>query len=559
MMPKKNLIKKLDELLKLPHETEWAEFKEAKNDFSSKEMGQYFSALSNEANLRGQSCGWLVLGVRKDHSVCGTSYRKDAAKLDNLKHEIAQQTTGGMTFREIHVVDHPDGRVIMFEIPPAPIGIPIAFKGHYYGRDGESLVALSLNKLEQIRSQIMDDWSAVICPKASVLDLDPGAMKVARRSFLAKNKNQPFGNEIEAWPDEIFLEKARLTKSGEVTRACLILLGRKESAFLLEPYVAEITWRLENDEQAYEHFGPPFLLTTNEVYNRIRNPNQKIDVPNQLIPYEIAKYEKWVILEALNNAIAHQDYRRQARIVVTETHDYLLFESAGSFFEGTIADYTLAQKTPQRYRNRFLAEAMVNLNMIDRMGYGIHRMYQEQKRRFYPLPDFDLTDPESVKVTIHGKVIDPNYTALLMEKKELPLRLVILLDQVQKRQGISKDDAKMLRRQKLVEGRYPNIYVASHLAISTDKKAQYIKNRAFDDAHYKDLVIQYLRKYGEASRQDIDALLMDKLSNVLSREQKENKIRNLLHQMSKQDRSIRNIGAGRRSIWVLNLDKKDVS
>ncbi|MFQ5651410.1 MAG: transcriptional regulator, partial [bacterium] len=125
--------------------------------------------------------------------------------------------------------------------------------------------------------------------------------------------------------------------------------------------------------------------------------------------------------------------------------------------------------------------------------------------------------------------------------------------------GISKEDAKMLRRQKLVEGRYPNIYVASHLAISTDKKAQYIKNRAFDDAHYKDLVIQYLRKYGEASRQDIDALLMDKLSNVLSREQKENKIRNLLHQMSKQDRSIRNIGAGRRSIWVLNLDKKDVS
>lgn len=127
------------------------------------------------------------------------------------------------------------------------------------------------------------------------------------------------------------------------------------------------------------------------------------------------------------------------------------------------------------------------------------------------------------------------------------------------KKGISKEDAKMLRRQKLVEGRYPNIYVASHLAISTDKKAQYIKNRAFDDAHYKDLVIQYLRKYGEASRQDIDALLMDKLSNVLSREQKENKIRNLLHQMSKQDRSIRNIGAGRRSIWVLNLDKKDVS
>jgi ATP-dependent DNA helicase RecG len=120
--------------------------------------------------------------------------------------------------------------------------------------------------------------------------------------------------------------------------------------------------------------------------------------------------------------------------------DRLTFESAGSFFEGKVNDYTLDHCTPQRYRNRFLADAMVNVNMIDTMGYGIQRRFAEQRNRFHPLPDFSFSQPERVVVTIHGRVIDPNYTALLMEQRELPLRTVILLDRIQKRQPIPKDD-----------------------------------------------------------------------------------------------------------------------
>ena len=172
----------------------------------------------------------------------------------------------------------------------------------------------------------------------------------------------------------------------------MLLLGRAQAAHHLQPAVAQITWRLEGEERTYEHFGPPFLLTVNDLYARIRNTNQKIDVPKRLVPLEFPKYEKWVVLEALHNAIAHQDYTKQARIIVTETVDRLTFESAGRFFEGDVSDYTLGNRTPQRYRNRFLADAMVNVNMIDTMGYGIRRMFLQQRQRFYPLPDFDLTN-----------------------------------------------------------------------------------------------------------------------------------------------------------------------
>jgi ATP-dependent DNA helicase RecG len=464
---------------------------------------------------------------------------------------------GGVTFIEIYVVNHPNGRVVMFKVPPAPRGMPVAWKGHWYGRDGESIGPLNLQELEIIRAQNMtEDWSAEICALATLDDLEPHAIAMARVNFEAKNKDRPFAADIKSWSLDTFLDRAKITSDGKITRAALLLLGRPEAVHHIQPAVAQITWQLKGEENAYEHFGPPFLLATSEVYLRIRNTMQKIDLQNQLVPLEMRKYEKGVILEALHNAIAHQDYRLQSRIIVTETADQLYFESAGGFFEGKLVDYTLGDRTPQRYRNRFLADAMVNINMIDTMGYGIRRMFNEQRRRFYPLPDIDASDPDRVTVRIYGKVIDPHYTAVLIAHKDLPLETVILLDKIQKRQTIEKSEAASLRRQKLIEGRYPRLFVAAHIAAATDDKAQYIKNRAFDDAHYKQMVINYLKKYNKASRQDINTLLMDKLSDILSEQQKSNKIRNLLYAMSKRDKTICNSGSGRRSQWELFLDDK---
>jgi hypothetical protein len=150
----------LDQLLKLPAETECVEFKEAKNNYDSDTLGQYFSALSNEANLKGKAAGWLVFGVQdRPRKVVGSQYRPCRANLDSLKLEVAQHTTGGITFQEIHEVQTQEGRVVMFEIPPAPRGIPVAWKGHFYGRDGDALGALNIHEIEMIRGRVgCQDW-----------------------------------------------------------------------------------------------------------------------------------------------------------------------------------------------------------------------------------------------------------------------------------------------------------------------------------------------------------------------------------------------------------------
>jgi ATP-dependent DNA helicase RecG len=117
------------------------EFKQAGNDYSTDDIGKYFSALANEANLRGTDGGWLVFGVNnKTRRVVGTDYRPQSERLHSLKMQIAENAEPRITFREIRELAHADGRVLMFEIPAAPQGIPIAWKGHYYARAGESLV-----------------------------------------------------------------------------------------------------------------------------------------------------------------------------------------------------------------------------------------------------------------------------------------------------------------------------------------------------------------------------------------------------------------------------------
>ena len=156
-MNQSELRQELDRLCELPHETEWLEFKEAKNQYDFDKLGKYFSALSNEANLKKQACGWLIFGVKDDRSVCGSQFRENPAHLDSLKQEIANHTTGNLTFDEIYVLKHPGGRVVMFKIPPALQGIPTAWKGHWYGRNGESLGGLSLREIETIRLQSSDE------------------------------------------------------------------------------------------------------------------------------------------------------------------------------------------------------------------------------------------------------------------------------------------------------------------------------------------------------------------------------------------------------------------
>ncbi|MGE3295877.1 MAG: RNA-binding domain-containing protein [Porticoccaceae bacterium] len=533
-------------------ENEVVEFKQAGNDYSTDRIGEYFSALANEANLRGAESAWLVFGVHnKTRSVVGSDYRPQLERLQSLKMQVAENAEPRMTFRDIHELHHTDGRVVLFEVPAAPRGIPIAWKGHYYARAGESLTSLGLAKQDEIRDQTLaEDWTAQLVPDATLNDLDAAAARKARESFAQKYANRVALDEVMGWPLATFLDRARLTRGGQITRATLLLLGKAEATYRLSPHPAQLTWSLQGAERAYEHFGLPFLLTTTQLYQRIRNIQLRILPQDELLPVEVPKYDQRIVLEALHNCIVHQDYTRNGRVVVKERQDRLIFENEGGFFEGQPEDYIQGTRIPRRYRNPFLAQAMAELNMIDTMGYGIRDMYVRQARRYFPLPDYDLSERDTVRMTIYGSVVDPAYSRLLIQKTDLPLADVLALDRVQKKLPIPGEAAARLRKAGLIEGRKPNLHVSAQIAKATASVADYLRTRGQDDDFYLKQIIDYLTVNGEASRADINRLLLGKLSDALTDDQKYNKVSNLLGKLRRRG-VIENAGSDTAPRWQL--------
>lgn len=545
-------LTELLEQLMAQWEDEVVEFKRGKDGFSSSDLGKYVSALANEANLRGKERGWLVFGIDDTlRSVVGTTYKENSEHLQADKKQVLDSTSS-LTFREIHVLKHPKGRVILFEIPAAPRGVPVAWNGHYYGRSSQSLVALTQDKLDELRGQTLaTDWTAQIVEGATLDDLDPIAVRTARERFTEKHANRLSGVEVARWSNANFLDRAKVTQNGAITRTALLLLGKAESAFRLSPHPAEITWNLKAEEQAYEHFYPPFLLASSAIFSRIRNLQIRILPQDQLLAHEVSKYDQGVVLEALHNCIAHQDYAGNARIVVTEYGDRLVFENEGGFVDGDPTDYaTGAKSVPRRYRNAWLVQAMAELNMIDQMGYGIQRIYERQRQRFFPLPDYDVDSANMVRLTIHGRIVDPAYSRLLMQQTGLNLVDVLALDRVQKKLPITDDAIKHLRRGNLIEGRKPNFYVSAQVAAATATMADYVRTRGQDDEFYAKLLTDYLVGAGTASRKVVDDLLLNKLSEALNPDQKAAKIANLLTKLRRRGQIV-NAGSRKIPQWKL--------
>lgn len=551
-MTKADLRNTLEELLKMPAETEVVEFKKARNGFGDQELGEYFSALSNEANLREKKCAWLVFGVENDtHVVLGSNYKNTPESLDAVKKTIADQTTDRITFREIYSLEYEGKRVVMFEIAPAPQGIPVAYQGHYYGRDGESLVALNIQKIEQIRGQRGNrDWSAGIVSGADIGDLDPDAIAKARGLYAAAHPD--LADDIAEWSDETFLNKAKITIKGRITNAAIVLLGKEESECLISPAVAKIKWILkdaDNNERDYMIVSCPFVLAVDRVYDKIRNLKYRyINTElKTLFPEEIDTYEPYVIREAMNNAIAHQDYTKGGQINVVEYGDRLVFSNKGSFIPGCIENVLENDAPEESYRNQFLVTAMVGLRMVDTIGSGIRKMYTYQRNRLFPLPDYDITE-DRVTVTIFGKILDMDYANMLVRNTELSLMDIELLNRVQLKKPLSDMEVRRLRGKKLIEGRRPNLIITKDIAGKTGQSVPYSKHKGLNDKACEELLLASLRDHRTLSREDIRTLLWNALPDILSEGQKQNKIKNMLARMKRQGK-ISNVSNGPNSEW----------
>ena len=559
-MNEKELKKLLENLLK-KGECEYVEFKKNYNLFKDKfDFFEYYSALSNSATLVGEDFGYLVFGVDDEGNVCGTVVNKDEK---NLKIQISNYFGNSHDF-EIFKFEYKEKNITIYKIPCAK-GKLAQYKNkkdlvawYRVGSHNDNLYeSPDLDKIVKKIALFGDDWSAIALEDANIDDLDNKALKLAMGRYKEKNPKL----NIKNWSIETFLERVGLIKDSKLINACLVLLGKKESAYKLKNSSdsVEILWRLDTlEEKASQYFSPPLILSTSEAWNMIRNPKYKIYPANELIAREVDKYDQKVFLEALHNCIAHQDYFAGKRITIVEKIDKLIFTNAGNFYDGKAEDYVLDIKSvASKYRNKALVDAMREFGMIDKLGSGVKTMYETQRKKYFPFPTYHYDKEfDETKLEIYGKEIDKKFTEILINKGDMEFYKTIMLDKIQKERGaeVDEDEARKLAKEKLIEGRRPNYILSAKVSEILGREVEHTEKKGFSDDEISNFIIKHLKNFPNGqNRKQINDLVWKYLPGILNEKQKARKINNILFKLNKNN-FIKNSGNRKKSIWKLVIN-----
>lgn len=540
-MTEKELQTYLQEQFPCENEScDWKEFKSLKNCFNGKEGDDIISYVAAISSMDG---GHLVIGV-KDHTlkIVGTdtyNYDRQVATM-RLVRECPNLPAEGLKIVEFETSDT-DKKVWVINIPKHMPRLPVYAHKKLWQRIEDNLVEMTPSRREKILTEplAIDDWSAQIIPDATIEDLDPRAIALAREKYK-ELFNGARDTEINDWSDDVFLNKAKLTMKSAITRTTIILLGKSESDHFLNPSICKIRWFLRDEVDSnkdFRVFTIPMILAIEEIGKLIRNTTYTYTISGSMFPESMSRYDAFTLREPLNNAIAHQDYSKGCHIDVIEYEDdKLSFRNAGQFIPESVESVVTNDFPESHYRNPMLVEAMRNVKMVETEGGGIRKLFMQQRRRFFPMPDYDIED-NHVTCTIEGRVLDENFANILVSNSSLSLSDIMLLDSVQKGQTISHEAANYLRKKGYIEGRYPNVYLSSKVIAPTKHvglKTTYIKNRSFDDEYFKKLIVDYIKEFGKSKRQDLCALIANKLPEYMTEQQRYDKLTTLLSALKRR-------------------------
>lgn len=377
-------------------EDEHLEFKEARNQYSTKKLIGYCSALANE---RG---GNMILGVtdRKPRRVVGTNAFAD---LNGIKAKLVEKLRLRV---EATVLAHPDGRVLVFEVPSRPIGMPIACDGAYLMRAGEGLVAMTPDQLGRIFDEAGPDYSAEICSRATLDDLDPRAVENMRKMWVQKSGNE----SLHSLDTGQLLSDAELVMDGGVTFAALVLLGTHRALGRHLPH-AEVIFEYRSSEasipyQQRKEFREGFFLFDEELWKAIDARNEVYQYEEGLFVGDIPTFDRRVVREALLNAVSHRDYRNGGSTFVRQFPGKLEVVSPGGFTAGVTPENMLWKQAP---RNRRIADVFAKCGLVERSGQGARLMFERSIRDGKLRPDFSGTDDYEVFLSLHGEVRDTRF------------------------------------------------------------------------------------------------------------------------------------------------------
>ncbi len=383
-------------------ENEHLEFKEARERYDFEKLVKYCVALANE---RG---GKMILGVsdQRPRKIVGTNA---FSELERTKAGLIERLHLRITADEIK---HPQGRIIVFDIPSRPIGMPIHYKGAYWMRGGEELVPMTPDLLKKIFEESGPDFSSEICSQVNLEDLSGEGMERFRTMWQKRSGNVG----LQGLSHTQLLEDAELIIDGDITYAALILFGtRKALGRALAQ--AEIVFEYRSSEasipyQQRKEFREGFFLIHDILWETINLRNDIYNYQDGLFRQDIPTFNESVIREAILNAVSHRDYRLPGSVFIRQYPSRMEIVSPGGFPPGITIENILWRQSP---KNRRIAEVFAKCGLVERSGQGANRMFEECIKESKPVPDFNDTDDYQVSLTLRGDVQDPLFLQFLPE------------------------------------------------------------------------------------------------------------------------------------------------
>jgi ATP-dependent DNA helicase RecG len=528
-------IAQLEMLITL-NENEQCEFKEAKDQFDSTKLTKYCAALANEKG------GKLILGVtdKPPRDIVGTSAFPSISK-------IRSQLLDRLHLRiEVIEIQHHNGRVLVFIIPPRPTGRPIEYKGAYWMRSGESLVPMTPDKLQIIFAEAEPDFSSQVCTKATFNDLDLNAIEVFRKMWIRHSGNE----NLNILTPLQLLEDAEVIVDSGITYAALIMFGTRKA---LGKYLAqsEIVFEYRSTEsstafqQRKEH-REGFFLIFDDLWDTINLRNDLHHFQDGLFMWKIPTFNESVIREAVLNSVCHRDYRLEGSVFVRQYPRKIEFVSPGGFPPGISPENILWKQSP---RNRRVAEAFSKCGLVERSGQGANRMFEQCVKESKSPPEFGGTDDYQVQLTLHGEVQDPlflKFLELLGQKTQESFVTAdfITLDLIYRAKKLpdwSKSRLQKLRKAGVIELVGRKNILSRHYYEFIDKKGVYTRKKGLDRDTNKQLLLKHIqdnKKHGSRLQELKDVL------PSLSHDQ----VQTLLKEL-KRDDIIFSTGKTRAALW----------
>ncbi len=533
-------LAELDVWLAAP-EAERLEFKEAKNNFHFETLAKYCAALANEGG------GKIIFGVtdkRPRHVVGSTAFAEPGRTVASLINRLGIQITSEEFL-------HADGRVLVFHVPPRPVGVPIQYDGVYWSRAGDELRPLSPDRLRGVFQESGPDYSAELNPNTSLDDLDPALVARFRDMWMRKSGN----TALAGMTSKQLVEDAELMVGDRLTNAALVLLGTR-AALGRHLAQAELVFEYRSSEasipfQQRIEFRSGFLGYLDELWNTINLRNEVLHYREGFFVGDIPAFNEAVVREAVLNALAHRDYRMPGSVFVRQFPRRLEIVSPGGFPPGINAANLLWRQSP---RNRRIADACAKCGLVERSGQGANRMFEESIKEGKPKPDFTRTDDYQVELTLRGEIQNPAFLAFLQKIGAERLatfgtRDILVLDAVHREEALSDDLKERIPHlldegiiERIGRGRGVRFILSRKFHSFLGQGGAYTRRKGLDRETNKALLCKHIQENKEAGSAFRD---LEQVLPALSRSQ----VQKLLQELRAEGR-IRLTGSRRGGRWI---------